>query len=245
MLRKVRKMIRKYRLKERASAKDYIAYLRAKGAEIGEDVNLYDVQRITIDETAPWLLKFGNHINITSGVIILTHDYSWSVLKTMRTQATMPGAVLGAQAPVVIGDHVFIGMNSIILRGVTIGDHVIIGAGSVVSKDCESGSVYAGNPARRIMSVEEFFAKRSACQFEEAKKLAACYRQRFGKQPPMEIFREYFMLFLSEEEAMKVPDFARQMRLMGNFDETAAYMRLNKPMFDGYEAFLAAVADEA
>lgn len=49
----------------------------------------------------------------------------------------------------------FIGMRSITLQGTTIGDNVIIGAGSVVFGKVESNSVYAGNPARKICSLDE------------------------------------------------------------------------------------------
>jgi len=53
-------------------------------------------------------------------------------------------------APVKIGDHVWIGVNVIILKGVTIGNNVIIAAGSVVNKDVPSDCLIAGNPAKII-----------------------------------------------------------------------------------------------
>lgn len=49
-------------------------------------------------------------------------------------------------APVVIGNHVWIGGGAIILPGVTIGDNVVIGAGSVVTKDIPSNVIAYGNP---------------------------------------------------------------------------------------------------
>ncbi len=51
-------------------------------------------------------------------------------------------------APVIIGDHVWIGGGAIIMPGVTIGDNVVIGAGSVVTKDIPSDTVAYGNPCR-------------------------------------------------------------------------------------------------
>lgn len=52
--------------------------------------------------------------------------------------------------PVVIGDNVWIGVNSTILPGVSIGCGAIIGANSVVTKDVPPMTVVAGNPARII-----------------------------------------------------------------------------------------------
>ncbi len=61
----------------------------------------------------------------------------------------LPGQV-GRVKPVVIHDHVFIGMNSLILKGVEIGRGSVIGAGSVVVDSVPPGVMAAGNPARMI-----------------------------------------------------------------------------------------------
>jgi len=55
--------------------------------------------------------------------------------------------------PVLIGDNVWIGRNSIILPGIEIGDHSVIGAGSVVTKNIPPRSLAAGNPARIIREI--------------------------------------------------------------------------------------------
>ena len=78
------------------------------------------------------MISIGNHVRITEGVKILTHDYSWSVLKGLKND--QGGAILGSSGHVVIGDNVFIGMNTIITRNVKVGNNVIIGVGSVVQK---------------------------------------------------------------------------------------------------------------
>jgi len=55
--------------------------------------------------------------------------------------------------PVIIGDNVWIGGNSVILPGVTIGNNVTIGAGSVVTKDIPDDSLAFGNPCRVVKSI--------------------------------------------------------------------------------------------
>ncbi len=56
------------------------------------------------------------------------------------------------RAPIRIGNDVFIGAHSTILKGVSIGEKAIVGAGSVVTKDIPAGEIWAGNPARFIRS---------------------------------------------------------------------------------------------
>ena len=51
---------------------------------------------------------------------------------------------------VTIGNNVWIGMNSLILKGVSIGDGSIIAAGSVVVRDVPAGCIAAGVPARVV-----------------------------------------------------------------------------------------------
>ncbi len=60
----------------------------------------------------------------------------------------------GATAPVAIEDGAFIGMQSLILKGVRIGARSVIGAGSVVTHDIPPGVIAAGNPARVIRPLD-------------------------------------------------------------------------------------------
>ena len=80
-------------------------------------------------------------------------------------------------APVLIGNHVFIGERAIILPGVTIGDNSIIGAGSVVTRDVEAGSIVAGNPARPIGQTDEYIARQRKLM-EECPKFGSEYVSR-------------------------------------------------------------------
>ncbi|MBD2165775.1 acyltransferase [Calothrix membranacea FACHB-236] len=58
-------------------------------------------------------------------------------------------------APVKISSKVWIGFNSIILKGVIIGEGAVVGAGSVVTKDVPPWTIVAGNPARIIREIPE------------------------------------------------------------------------------------------
>ena len=58
-------------------------------------------------------------------------------------------------APITICDDAWIGMNCIILKGVTIGEGAIVGAGSVVTKDVPAWTVVAGNPARVVKKISK------------------------------------------------------------------------------------------
>ena len=68
---------------------------------------------------------------------------------TLRHCTTIGMKNLPEEVPV-IGDHVDIGCNSVIIGKIRIGDRATIGAGSVVIDDVPAGAVVAGNPARPI-----------------------------------------------------------------------------------------------
>jgi acetyltransferase-like isoleucine patch superfamily enzyme len=57
---------------------------------------------------------------------------------------------LKSQGPIVVGDHAWIGLGSIVLDGVHIGEGAVVGAGSVVTRDVPAWAVAVGNPARVV-----------------------------------------------------------------------------------------------
>lgn len=75
----------------------------------------------------------GDNTWILYNAIVLSHDHSRSLKLNTK-----------------IGNNCVIGINTIILPGVTIGNHVVIGAGSVVTKNIEDHSIAVGNPAKII-----------------------------------------------------------------------------------------------
>ncbi|MCW4001337.1 MAG: N-acetyltransferase [Candidatus Bathyarchaeota archaeon] len=62
--------------------------------------------------------------------------------------------------PPVIKDGAAIGGGVTILPSVTVGEKAVVGGGSVVTKDVAACTVVAGCPARKVMSLAEFEAKR-------------------------------------------------------------------------------------
>ena len=223
--------VKKILLGKRYSSESYISYLRSIGVKIGEDCVIYVPSKTLIDEQYPWMITIGEHVRITEGVKILTHDYSWMVIKNVD------GPILGASGKVEIGNNVFIGMNTVICRNVNIGDNVVIGAGSVVTRDCDSNGVYAGVPAKRIMSLSEYEDKRNKCQLEEAVSLAREYYKRFGKKPEKEVFDEYFALFETRNSADNNEAFKRKIQLGGSKETTMEFLSKSKPVFKDYTAF--------
>ena len=234
----INSFVRKIVYGHKASSNDYVNYLRQLGVEIGKDCIFYGPNNTYVDVQYPWMISIGDHVRITHGVVILTHDFSWSVLKKMRMANTFPGGIYGASGKVKIGNNVFIGVNAIITRNVTIGDNVIIGTGSIVTKDCPSNGVYVGNPAKYIMSVEEYYQKRAKLQMEEAKELVLEYYKKYGKKPEMSVLNEYFMLFADSNVIKENVKFDNQMRLCSNYDESVVFVSQTKRPFADYEEFL-------
>lgn len=123
-----------------------------QGATIGK--NFQYNSGYPIDSNFPWLITIGDNVTLASNVRLLVHDASTAKIDGVHTK-------LGI---VEIGNNVFIGADTVVLCNTRIGDNVIIGANSVVTKDCPSNGVYAGNPAVRICSFDEYAKKHQSNQ---------------------------------------------------------------------------------
>lgn len=101
-------------------------------------------------------LTIGSFCSIATGVVIVLdgiHTVDWvttypftAILKEFG-HLSRPA---GTKGSVVIGNDVWIGMDALILSGVTVGDGAVIGAQCVITKDVEPYSIVAGNPANII-----------------------------------------------------------------------------------------------
>ncbi len=203
----------------------YAAYLRKRGATVGEGTKFYG--KITIDLTRPSLVEIGRDCVFTDNVRLLTHGFDWSVLREKY------GEVLASAAKVVIEDNVFIGMSTIILKGVRIGKDTIIGAGSVVTHDIPANSVAAGNPCRVVMTIDEYYSKRKEEYIEEARAYALELYQKTGEVPRQEDFWDEFPIFF--ERNKKLPPRFRE-QLGSSFEN---FLKA-KPLYRSFEEFLVA-----
>jgi acetyltransferase-like isoleucine patch superfamily enzyme len=79
---------------------------------------------------------------------------------------------VGNTKPVILEDNVWIGDSAIICKGVTIGKNSIIGAGAVVTKNVPQNSIFAGNPAKLVKTLEDKEFNTRANFLENPKKLA-------------------------------------------------------------------------
>lgn len=84
----------------------------------------------------------GSYIAPNVGLITSNHDL-------YNLDERMPGKDIN------LGESCWLGMNSVVLPGVTLGNHTVVGAGAVVTKCFEEGyCVIAGNPAKKIKDIE-------------------------------------------------------------------------------------------
>ena len=226
----LKKIYKKLLFGYKSDSKSYIKYLRKKGITIGENVTFYEPNTNCIDTQKGFLISIGNNVEITRGVIIITHDYSWSVYKQLY------GTIIGSRASVQIGNNVFIGMNTIILKGVKIGDNVIIGANSLITKDVPSNSVVAGSPAKVINSIDNIYKKREKQYLLEAKEMFITYYKKYNSIPNKEIFDEFFWLFEPRNNQL-IDEFSKKIKLTNNQSKTMEVFINSTPVFNGYDDF--------
>ena len=139
------------------SIPDYIVdrWERARFMGFGEGTSIYDsclvlgdvrigkntwVGPYTILDGSGGGLSIGEECAISAGVHIYTHDTVNKVINSGPIEV----------APVSIGNHVYIGPQTVIAKGVSIGDYVVIGANSLVNRDIPGGSKVFGSPARIV-----------------------------------------------------------------------------------------------
>lgn len=98
-------------------------------------------------------IKIGKFCSIAEHVFIITSNHRYDTISTFPFQAIikyLPHQKIRELENIEIGNDVWIGTKSVILKGITIGDGAIIGAGSVVTKNVPPYCIVAGVPAKII-----------------------------------------------------------------------------------------------
>ena len=211
---------------------DFTELLLMQGVDVGINTIFYGPHTQVIDIERPWLLHIGDYCKITRGVIILAHDYSRSVLRRVY------GEVIGEAGETVIGDNVFIGVNSIILMGSKIGNNVIVGAGSVISGTIPDNVVVAGNPARVIRNLNEHYSIRKRETVGEAKIMAQAFYKKYHRLPEISEMGPFWQLFMERnlDTVRKEKVFTK---LNGDCEEEMLSAFLNStPQYSSFKEFL-------
>lgn len=151
--------------------------LRLMGAQIGKRVVFYP---------GVWIMPLssitlGDDVDLSKGVLITTGGgitigdrtmigYRTQILSSNHGIPPFPQRIFKApdiRSPVVIGNDVWIGGNSMILPGITIGEGAVIAGGSVVTKDVPSYAIVGGCPAKLIKYRENVSDDEAAPKFEK------------------------------------------------------------------------------
>lgn len=120
--------------------------LRRMGAKVGKDVFIGDHCRFDLNHSN--LITLEDHVHITGGSRILCHKRDLTNYHIGDDSAKLPYKL----QPVHFKRGSMLGMESMVMPGVTIGEGAIIGAASLVSKDIPDWTLAVGNPAKPIKS---------------------------------------------------------------------------------------------
>ena len=142
------------RVREKTCIRGSLEIQRKNGKiEIGSKCYVGDHTRIWAADS----VKIGNNVLIAHNVNIFdndTHPTNYIERRDDAENIIFHGRRMDypslCSKPIKIEDDVWIGCNSIILKGVTIGYCSIVAAGSVVTNDVPPNTMVAGNPARVI-----------------------------------------------------------------------------------------------
>ena len=133
----------------RGGINNKLKYLTLTGKGVG--IHLPDSTFIDNRAGRSKLISMGDHVTFSTGIILLVHD-AMGFLTDRRV----------AYGRIIIEDYVSISARVLILPGTRIGRGSIVGAGAVVTggTDIPPGEVWAGVPAKKICTIEEYMERR-------------------------------------------------------------------------------------
>jgi acetyltransferase-like isoleucine patch superfamily enzyme len=145
----------------KARVKYFSELLMEHGAQltVHDDFTLYQGASIVINRNAKVVLKGRSYLNTNSFIrcseyIEVGRNTYISGNVTIRDSdvhsISFNGVYKKNTSSVIIGNHVWIGENSVILKGVTLSDGVVVASNSVVTKSFPTNVLIGGNPAKVI-----------------------------------------------------------------------------------------------
>lgn len=129
-----------------------IEMLRPKLYHLGKNVQLFT----NSFGTEPYLISIEDDVAVASDVKFITHDIScFRMAKFLGIDRSKVDKVGG----IVLKENCFIGAYTILMPNCSVGRNSVIAAGSVVTKHVPDNEVWGGNPAKFIMTTEEYAKK--------------------------------------------------------------------------------------
>jgi len=122
---------------------------RWMGAKVGKDCFIgYEVW---VDMTNTHLIEMEDHVHIANRCLLLCHQRDLSNYHIGDDYAKLGYN----KRKIVLKKGCLIGMNSMIMPGVTIGEGAIVGAGSLVTKDIPEWTIATGRPAKVLKKIPQ------------------------------------------------------------------------------------------
>lgn len=122
---------------------------RKMGCHVGKHVFIGD--HVRIDQGHADLIFIDDYAHITGGCRLLCHQRDLKGYRVGDNAASLPYKL----GEIHIGKGVMIGMETLIMPGVTIGDGAIVGAYSLVTKDIPAWTVATGRPAKVVKEISK------------------------------------------------------------------------------------------
>jgi len=124
-----------------------MALLRASGIRIGTRAYV-NLGFVAVDDFRPGLVRIGEEASLAPGVVLVAAASPNNSFLSREYDVIRCG-------PVTVGPGAWLGVNAVVLPGVTIGRGAVIGAGAVVTRDVPDFAIVVGVPARVIGDVRD------------------------------------------------------------------------------------------